>query len=646
MIPFFFDTETYLIRPGRQAPRVVCVQSRVAGEDLLESREDGIARIECVLRDPSRVLVGHNVAFDALATIATHPSLLPLWLDAYDADRVTCTQTRERLIRIADGTLTRHPDTSLIACIKHYGIKSAHVDGDKTGADSWRLRYAELDGLPVSEYPEDAVRYALADLAVADVYDAQEHHAPLLQDQYRQARAGFWLALTSAWGMRVDPVTVGKFRAKLEEEHSQVRARLTAAGLLDATGKKRTKVAAARMVEICGLRGFDVLKTDKGGIKLDADSCDGSGDDILRDYARYVSIGTLRSRARRLAAAGAASLPIQPRFTVLVETGRTSCSAGAVKPGQPMLAYGDQTQNLHRLPGLRECYTARPGCVLISVDWRAAELHTLAQTNLDLFGYARMADILNSGVDLHTWFGEQMTGPTSDPKEKKNSRQRAKCSNFGFPGGLGTEKFIWFASKSYGVHLTTAEAQDLKDKWFNAFPEMLDYFNHISRMVREGRPLVHPGSNRVRGDIRFTSAANSYFQGRASDMLKDAGWRLTKACYSGQLQARCWNQAHDEIIVECPEAIGHEVAMAVVSIMEDAGRTWCPGVPVHAEPAIQRVWRKAASPVWRDGRLIPYEDRDLSDTEISTVRESLDKGTDPWYISWEAGISPERVVAL
>ena len=44
-IRFALDQETYPIRPGRQAPRVVCVQSRVDGVDRLELREPGLDRL-------------------------------------------------------------------------------------------------------------------------------------------------------------------------------------------------------------------------------------------------------------------------------------------------------------------------------------------------------------------------------------------------------------------------------------------------------------------------------------------------------------------------------------------------------------------------------------------------------------------------
>lgn len=714
---FDFDSETYPIRPGLQAPLVVCVQSQ-AGQ--IEARDPGLDRIESALRDPSVLFVGHNIAFDVLASIASRPRLLALWLDAYDADRVTCTYEREKLIRIAEGSLERYQKNGLADLAARYRIAADFREGDKTkGSDAWRARYHELDGIDPQRWPAEARRYALADLVVGPVYEAQETCPPAwLRDQYRQARGALWQALTSAWGMRTDPRAVEAFGAQTEAEHEIVRRYLSTGegadawhdawsfanpdadpmtsaaykaldrqaearglaplgaytgGLVRLDGSRNTKAAAERMRRVCAALGLRTTLTDTGRKKLDAggdeasiraqyvslnaDACAGTGDPVLIAYARYTSIGTLRARCERLRLASVAGLPIQPRYDNLKETGRTSCSAGDSKPGQALLAYGDQTQNLPRAPGLRECYRARPGCLILSVDWRAAELHTLAQTCLDLGFDSQLARVLNSGRDVHLWFGavirgwsyewaEQALAGEHGPEAKseaKSARQAAKAANFGFPGGLGIEKFRLFAAKTYRVILTEQEARDLKDRWLEAFPEMIQYFAYISDLVNSGAPLIHPGSERYRGKIRYTSAANSFFQGRCADMAKDTGWRLALEIWRHGLKARLWAFAHDEFLLEVPHACAHEVAEVVVRIMQDAGRDWCPGAPVMAEPALQYSWRKGAEPAYRAGRLIPHEDRDIKPAEIETAKKELARGLSPIQVSWVLGRTEAQI---
>lgn len=676
---FFFDTETFPIRPGRQAPRVVCVQSRGPDGDALELREAGLDRLERALTSDA-LIVGHHTAYDVACSIATRPRLLGPWFEAYEADRVTCTLVREKMIRIAEGSSDRFQAHGLVECLDRYKIPHTFEAGDKAkDGSSWRTRYAALDGIPPELWPADARRYALADLDVSKVFAAQEHYpAPRMVDQFRQARADLWLYLQKSHGMRTDPEAVDAFARKVEIEHEQHRATLREAGIVRSDGSKDTKIAAARMRRICAEKGLRVALTKTGRKRvdaeeitreqaaerytaLDADQCAAVADPILRSYARYGSVGTLRRRAERLARAG--SIPIQPYFDVLKKTGRTSSSMGDVKPGKPLLAFGDQVQNLNREPGLRECYVPRPGFVLVSVDWSAAELHSLAQVCTWLGLRSKLAEVLREGRDPHlhfaciqnswpyAWAVEAMAGKhgPAAKKQVKEARQWAKPFNFGFPGGLGIEKFRIFAAKAYDIELTDAQARAGKDAWFATYPEMPDYFRHINELIESGAPLVHFMSERYRGDLRYTAAANSYFQGHTADMAKHAGWNLAREYFgidAGPLNAaRPWNFAHDEHLAEAPEPIAHECATRMQAIMEASSRVWCPDVPPPAEPAISRRWRKAAGPVWSNGRLIPYEDRPMPDEDREKIKKELASGADPVHLSWTLGYERERIAA-
>lgn len=672
---FAFDTETFPIRPGRQAPRIVCVQSREGG---IELREPGLDRLERALHEGA-LIVGHNVAYDALCSIASRPRLLVPWFRAYESDRVACTLEREKLGRIAEGTSDRHR-YDLISCLEQHHVPHDHREGDKDSPDAWRTRYHELDGIPVDSWPPEARRYALADLAVEPLYYAQsERFAGWLDDEYRQARAAFALALTSAHGMRVSAESVDLLSSRIADEHEILRRLLSSGdqdamtafcdrwsaehfplepvpysgGALRPKGTRDTKAVAARMHEVCSASCLPVPLTPAGAVALDADATAATLDPVLLAYSRFTSTTTILGRCDRLRLAAAHKLPIQPRFDTLKKTGRTSCRSGVTKPGIACTSFGDQTQNLSRAPGLRECYEAREGCVILSVDWVAAELGTLAQTCIDLDLGSRLAEVLTSGQDVHLWFGAIMKGWTyayaaeslagqhgpAAKKEAKTVRQGAKACNFGFPGGLGIEKFRAFAAKTFGIRLTDSEAHVLKAKWLDALPEMPHYFAHIAHLIDSGAELRHFRSNRYRGDLRYTAAANSYFQGRCADMLKDALFRCARACYVGGLPARIWNQAHDEILFEVPRHELGRVSREVVSIMESVSRDWCPAAPPRAEPAASRIWRKGAEPYYDDaGDLAPWEDRPLN------IQIKASEGAR--YASWLYGITAERARAL
>jgi hypothetical protein len=96
-------------------------------------------------------------------------------------------------------------------------------------------------------------------------------------------------------------------------------------------------------------------------------------------------------------------------------------------------------------------------------------------------------------------------------------------------------------------------------------------------------------------------------------MAKDAAFNLAAGTYIGAgdlAGSRVVAFIHDEFLVEAPERTAHEAARAVQFVMEEAGRAWCPDVPVRAEPALMRAWSKGAEPAYdSEGRLIPWEDR-------------------------------------
>jgi hypothetical protein len=133
-------------------------------------------------------------------------------------------------------------------------------------------------------------------------------------------------------------------------------------------------------------------------------------------------------------------------------------------------------------------------------------------------------------------------------------------------------------------------------------------------------------------------------------MAKHAGFALAWECYLGELAgsrspsplagSRLWAFLHDEWILEVPETRAPDCAVRVVEIMEEASRVWCPDVPARAEPALSRSWRKAATAVYDGGRLIPYEDRPMTDDERSRIRADE---RDPVRVSWDYGRTADAV---
>lgn len=309
------------------------------------------------------------------------------------------------------------------------------------------------------------------------------------------------------------------------------------------------------------------------------------------------------------------TLPLQTRFDPLKETARTS----STQPGPPLV--GEQMQNFPRETadglGLRETFTPRPGMIFIGADYSMAELHTLAQLCLKLFGYSRMADLLNAGVDLHWHFAAETLGkPYEEVKGNPlydQDRQRAKPANFGYPGGMGPDKFMLYSRASFGVRFTREEAVRLKAQWLSTFPEMREYLRWVGARLGDASSFthVHPITGFVRGGCRYTSGANHGFQHLTAYGAKDAVWDVTKACFDPSSPLcgwRIWNFGHDEILMEGPLTTAAEAATELSRVMEQAFNAWVPDVPTKAEPWISAVWSKKVKGV-RDenGRLIPWQ---------------------------------------
>lgn len=615
-----FDTETFPIAPGRQAPRLVCLST---SDGVLVNAADAEGIIRSLLRSAT-ILVGHNVAFDFAVIGAAFPRLLPSIFRAYDQDRVHDTGIRQKLIDIAEGVYRGfvHGDGSkekVGYSLADLAKRHLKVRLDK---DTWRMGYASLAHTPIAQWPEGARLYALDDARhTAHVWRAQQERSRYLDDQCRQARAAFWLRLTSTWGIHTDARAVGELAHATKTEHARLSQMLTAAGLKRPDrrlksgprkgqiieGARDTKAAAERMIKAFAALGKPHPETETGRPKLDEATCIASKDHTLLVYADLSSITKVLSTDIPMLEAGTL-VPIHTRFEELLETGRTSSS----KPN---------IQNIRRLPGVRECFIPRPRWVFASADYLGLELRTVAQVLTAWFGSSRLADVLNAGGDPHLQMAATILGCTYDEAQRRKStgdeevdtaRQVGKVANFGFPGGLGIAKMMDFAASGYGVILTEEKAKTLKEQWLSAWPEFQRYFAKIGAMVDVPYPQIEQlYSHRFRGGVSYTEACNSFFQGLGADAAKAAGWLIAKACYVDRTSVlygcRIVNFVHDEFILEVPESIGHEAAHELARLMCLGASTWLPDVAPQAEPLLMKRWSKKAKPTWAEGKLIAWD---------------------------------------
>lgn len=583
--PIAFDTETALIEPGLLAPPLVCVSVCDALWHHSEAREHVEAWLE-----GDRLLVGHNVAYDFAVIAAQWPDLVPAIFDKYARGQVTDTMIRQKLIDIA--STGRGGRYSLAALAEKWLDR-------KLEKDEWRLRYGELHGVPIGDWEQGAIDYAIEDARTTlQIYEAQQKNIHELKDEHRQTRAAWWLHLASAWGLRTDPEAVEALAERLQKRYDEIEAGLVEAGLVRADGTRDMKAAAAYMRSVSPAPPL----TDTGKPKLDRDTCAQTGDPLLADYAEISGLKKRLSTDVPLLRRGL----IQTRFNSLLETGRTSSSPNV--------------QNLPRTGGTRECFVPRAGNVFAAADYSAFELRTVAQVMIAIDIPSKLAEALNQGFDPHLEVARVVANCTYEQAadrlakgddEIERARQVGKVANFGFPGGLGLARFCDFARSGYGVTITEDEARDLKEKWITAWPEFRAYFDWISTQCN-GSPakIEQVFVKRFRGGCSYTEACNTLFQGLASDAAKHAGFLVSRACYADPASVlyggRIVNFVHDELIVEVrDDERAADAAEELARLMVEGASKFLPDVPPIAEPLLMRRWSKKAKPV-RDagGRLI------------------------------------------
>lgn len=658
-----FDTETWLIEPGLLAPPLVCLQwlGQTEKAPSIVHRDNAYAVVAVMLHGQD-TLVGHNVAYDMGVIAAQWPDLIPAIFAKYDRGQVTDTLIRDQLLQIAQGEFRGwfNPNTQESGAITYHlaDLVRRHL-GQNLKKEGFRLFYRAFDQVPnigqwdaaakafqdecragrwpdwtrglddedraglLAADPSEARTYALEDARTTlAVYEAQEakkfgrwgeHKSSVYADQYRQTYAAFCLHLASAWGVHTDPDAVAKLAAGLQVDFDELQADLMAAGIVRAKGTVDTAAARSAMLEACNREDIQPALTPKGAVSLSADACDRVPDEdaLIRRYSKYVALRkTLSNDVKMLLSAR--DTPLQPRYD-MADTGRTRASRGF--------------QAISKTGGIRECFVPRPGKVFAQGDYEALELHTLAQWCVSHGIPSKLAAALNAGKDVHTMMAATMLGITYEEglarkKAKdpvlKDARQKAKPINFGFPGGLGIEKFVAFARAQYGVIMTEGEARQAKEAWLTLWPEMHEFFYRAAQATAGGElgTETHLFSGRIRGGCRYTALCNGRFQGLGADAAKRGLCLVTRACYadpeSPLYGARPIGFFHDEIILEVDEGpTASPAAKELGRLMVAGANEFLPDVGSKVEPLLMSVWSKEAEPIYdSEGNLLVWSPKE------------------------------------
>ena len=255
----------------------------------------------------------------------------------------------------------------------------------------------------------------------------------------------------------------------------------------------------------------------------------------------------------------------------------------------PTGRFGCTEPNLLAVPKenmVRQAIIASPGFVFVDADYGAIELRVLAHETKD----SALIKIFNEKGDPHRRTAAAMLG-IDESEVSDDDRDSAKPVNFGFPFGMGAERFVMNALTGYNVTFTLAEARRHKEVYLRTYRGVARW----QAEMRTRMPIeVRTASGRIRrfNDRRkgYCERLNTPIQGTAADGMKAALILLHRRLPA--LGARLVLCVHDEVLVEAPKDRAEEVKAVVESLMKEGMERFVTTVPIAVEADIRPTWAK------------------------------------------------------
>lgn len=136
---------------------------------------------------------------------------------------------------------------------------------------------------------------------------------------------------------------------------------------------------------------------------------------------------------------------------------------------------------------VRRAFVPPKGKILMEVDYSGAELRWMAH----LSGDENLKKIFIEGRNLHKETATSLFGPDFTAVQK----MRAKAINFGIPYGREAKSI----ADEFGISL--AEALEMMENWYRAYPDCKKYLDWCAAQVTEGKYLQTPWGNRRRAGL-------------------------------------------------------------------------------------------------------------------------------------------------
>jgi hypothetical protein len=653
------DFESYLIADGSIFPKPVCLSGYNGKDTFLLNSEDGRQWLaEHLNKD---LLIAHNAVFECGVIVTHYPELSDKVFEALDNGLIYCTKINESLWNIQREKALF--GLTLAGLVKHYF--NTDISGSKTEPDAWRLRYSELDGVPIADWPIEASQYAIDDSIWAwKVYASQ---API--NQSLALKSAVYLNLMGAQGFNIDQERVNLLESEIWEFLTPRYDFLVSEGFCDYIPKqKQPRKQVKKLKEYVDSLSVDKMYTNKGQTATSGEALSSYltqlGDNpVLKAFSelsRYEKIIT--SYIKNLKNA---KPKMYSQYSTTLNTGRTSSS------GSKLFASCNIQQPPKKVEGVtydvRNCFIPRPGFKICSIDYSGLELCSAAHQLYTTLGYSMMREALNEGetpTDMHSKLAAKIKGISYEEfiehkreSDFKDARQKAKPINLGFPGGIGYDTMrhlMWrdgiktryqvlhtarrkndlyyyltnLASpelriKRQGKHdyaLVQDELVLLKNYMFNLYPDLEQFLKETHTKFLTGKnkwvmndfgeweeePMYMYDTHGFKRDwCTYTALCNGFLMQTPSAVGAQKAVNAIVRKYHNNSDIFPQAFIHDEIVFEIREG-REDLAEEAAYIMITEMQTVLSSVRIAVEASMSDYWQKAdgfwTQAYWRDAK--------------------------------------------
>jgi len=263
---------------------------------------------------------------------------------------------------------------------------------------------------------------------------------------------------------------------------------------------------------------------------------------------------------------------IEPLLKLSKENEDSRIHTSFVQTGTATGRLSSKNPNLQNIPTrtklgaeVRRAFVAPEGKKLVGIDYSQIELRLLAHFSQDNI----LVDAFEHEKDIHRQTAVALFGE----EQADEKRSIAKTVNFGLLYGMGQKKL------SQTLDISTKEAKEIIEKYFESFPSVKTYFRSIVDGAKEvGYVQTLLGRRRYfdfeNAKPMFKAAyeresVNTLFQGSASDLIKLSMNKIHDIILENNISAKMLLQIHDELIFEVDEAQAESLANTFKEIMEN-----------------------------------------------------------------------------